>query len=214
MPFQVGTEFIFNSNFNTFFNDFTKQQNRFNNQLKQTQNNINNAFKPQTMIINAKDNATNKIKSIKNEVKDLAKVAAGITVGGTVAAGAGTKSLLEAGSKLERQEISIEHFVGVANKDKTAEQVKSMSGDYLKDLRKNADVTPFETNEVIQGGTRSLTIAGGDTKNAMELLKMAEDMAALNPEKTLSDAVEALADAKNGEFERINHGKIICALAA
>jgi hypothetical protein len=44
---------------------------------------------------------------------------------------------------------------------------------------------------------------GGDTKEAMGLVNLSEDMAALNPGKTISDAMEALADAKNGEFERL-----------
>ena len=53
-----------------------------------------------------------------------------------------------------------------------------MSADYLKSLRNNANATPFETREVIAAGTRALQIAGGNTKEAMGMVKLAEDMAA------------------------------------
>lgn len=121
------------------------------------------------------------------------------TIGGAVAGlgastGAGLLGMAKMGSDLEQQKISMTHFLGG---DKKA------SSDYLKQLRDNANATPFETGEVVQAGTRAVQIAEGDTTKGMEFVKLAEDMAALNPGKTISDAMEALADANMGEMERL-----------
>lgn len=93
--------------------------------------------------------------------------------------------------------------MGVGNKNKSSSELDNMSAKYLKELRENANATPFETGEVIAAGTRALQISGGDTKKAMEKVKLAEDMAALNPGKTISDAMEALADMEMGEYARL-----------
>ena len=74
---------------------------------------------------------------------------------------------------------------------------------YLGQLRKEADLTPFETGEVIQAGSRAIGLSGGDTKSAMEMVKLSEDMASLTPGKSVSDAMEAIADAQMGEMERL-----------
>ena len=108
---------------------------------------------------------------------------------------AGAGKVLQAGSDLEQQQISMTHFLGGDQKQSNA---------YLAQLRNNANATPFETGEVVQAGTRAVQIAGGDTKKGMEFVKLAEDMAALNPGKSISDAMEALADADMGEMERLN----------
>lgn len=140
----------------------------------------------------------NKIKGIGNGLSKLAKGAAiGVMAGGAMlgaGAMAGGKALWNSGSELEKQNISMEHFLG-GDKEK--------SSNYMKFLRTEANKTPFETGEVVAAGTRAIQIAGGDTKKGMELVKLAEDMAALNPEKTIFDAMEALADADLGEMERL-----------
>lgn len=115
----------------------------------------------------------------------------------------GIKNLVGPAMRLERYQVSMKHWVGVNNPGMSNAQIDKTSADYTKYLRKNANVTPFETNEVMSAGTRALTIAGGDIGKSKEMLKMAEDMAALNPEKTLTDAMEALADGAMGEMERL-----------
>lgn len=120
----------------------------------------------------------------------LAKLGAGaFTV-----TGAGVLGMAKMGSDLEVQKISMNHFLGGDSKKSDA---------YLKELRENANATPFETGEVVKAGTRAIQIADGDTKKGMDFVKLAEDMAALNPGKTISDAMEALADANLGEMERL-----------
>lgn len=148
-------------------------------------------------VIKIKDKVSSPIKKIKSSLLSMKGlvVAAGI--------GAAGKALFQQGAELEQQKISMKHFMGVGNKGKSDAQVTKMSNNYLKGLRDNANATPFETGEVIAAGTRSLQISGGNSKEAMKMVKLAEDMAAMNPGKTVGDAMEALADAKTGEMERL-----------
>lgn len=162
-------------------------------------------FKPALYL---KDKASNKISKIQKKLSKLAssKIAIGITagvVGGAALLGAATGGMLGSGMALEKQSIAMEHFIGVNNEDMSTTDVKKSRDSYMNDLRTNANATPFTTSEVISSGARAINVAGGDTKGAMELIKLAENMAALNPEKSLSDAMEAVADLKMGETERM-----------
>jgi hypothetical protein len=146
-------------------------------------------------IVALKDKASSMIGAIKSK---LSAFRAPITIAVTALV-TSVKSAMD----LEKQQISVSHFMGVNNKDKSAAQISKMSANYTKLLRDNANATPFTTNEVMAAGTRALQISKGSTKEAMKTLKLAEDMAALNPGKTVSDAMEALADADMGEMERL-----------
>lgn len=155
-------------------------------------------------VVKLKDAATKGLSSIGSKIKSLAKatvipVTAAVTISAVALTGA-----VKSGMELENQQISIEHFIGATNKDMDAAQVKAASNEYIEALRANSNATPFETGEVIQAGARAVSISGGDTDSAMEMVKLAEDMAAASGgTKTLSDAMEALADAKLGEMERL-----------
>lgn len=146
-----------------------------------------------------KDKTTSVISKIKSKISSIAKIA---TIPLAIAGGA-VGATLKSGMELEQQKISVRHFMGVGNKGKSNDQLDKMSSSYIKQLRDNANSTPFETGEVISAGTRALQIEGGNVGNAMDTVKLAEDMAAMNPEKSVSDAIEALADAKVGEMERL-----------
>lgn len=148
-------------------------------------------------VVKIKDKTTAFFSKIKNNFLNLKTLAAGVI------AGIGVSKIIGSGAELEKQIISMEHFIGVNNKDLDTSGVKEISDAFLKELRNNAKVTPFSSSEVIAAGTRALGITSGDTKEAMELVKIAEDMAALTPGKTIEMAMEALADAKNGEMERL-----------
>lgn len=135
------------------------------------------------------------LSGIKSKLTSLKGALSGVLpMLGVAGLTAGAGKVLQAGSDLEQQQISMTHFLGGDQKQSDA---------YLAQLRNNANATPFETGEVVQAGTRAVQIAGGDTKKGMELVKLAEDMAALNPGKSISDAMEALADADMGEMERL-----------
>lgn len=150
-------------------------------------------------VVLAKDKATSVIKGLGGKLAGIAK---GVTIPLAIAVAGGTAAV-KSGMELEQQQISMKHFMGVGNKGKSDKEIQGMSDKYLKDLRANANATPFETGEVIAAGTRSLQIAGGNTKDAMKMVKLAEDMAAMNPGKSVSDAMEALADMNMGEYARL-----------
>lgn len=152
--------------------------------------------------------AIDKTKSgITSAVKGLASVAKKIAIPVTVVATAVTAGLgasVKQGMDLEQQQISIEHFIGATNKDYGEAQIKEAAQTFTEQLRQNANATPFETGEVISAGSRAVSITQGNTKEAMSLVKLAEDMAAASGgTKSISDAMEALADAKMGEMERL-----------
>ncbi len=171
----------------------TEKLNRIKSNLKAV-----GKFVAKPLII-AKDKATSVIKKIGGGLKSLAK---GLAIPVTIATAA-VGATLKGGMDLEKQQISMRHFMGVGNKGKSNAELDKMSSSYLNDLRNNANATPFETGEVISAGTRALQIAGGNTKDAMGMVKLAEDMAALNPGKTVGDAMEALADMNIGEMARL-----------
>ncbi|WP_010500661.1 hypothetical protein [Paenibacillus elgii] len=161
---------------------------------------------PYTVTVRLKDGVSTGLGKIRSSLSFLEtplKVGAGLAAAGVVAAGAGMAEALKGAAELERFQISMEHFIGVNNKKMSKEEVKKKADDFIIALRKNADTTPFETGEVIKTGTRAVGIAGGDTKQAMSLVKLSEDMAALTPGKTLEDAIEAIADLMTGETERM-----------
>ncbi|UEL47358.1 hypothetical protein [Terrisporobacter hibernicus] len=150
-------------------------------------------------VVLLRDKATSAIKKVSKSIKSIAKK---VTIPIALAAGA-VGATVKSGMELEQQQISMRHFMGVGNKGKSSGELDTMSSSYLKSLRDNANATPFETGEVIGAGTRALQIAGGNSKDAMQMVKLAEDMSALNPGKTVGDAMEALADANVGEMERL-----------
>lgn len=180
-----------------------------------------------------KERVTEKLRTVKNKLKSVGKmvvspvvkiknaIGAGIGKIKTILGGltktvmipvaiaatagvAGTTKILGAGFELEKQKLSMEHFIGATNKDLGIEEVKQVAENFTEELRKNANATPFETGEVIQAGSRAIAIANGNTAEAMSLVKLAEDMAAASGgTKSISDAMEALADAKLGEMERL-----------
>lgn len=123
---------------------------------------------------------------------------------GAVVAGAGAlkvvKDSLKGASDIEQNTTAMEHFIGLTQ---GAEKAKEATKSYVEYLEKNATLTPFETGDVMNAGRRLINVTSGDIDQAKQLLTVSENMAALNPGKSLMDAVEALADMKTGEMERM-----------
>ena len=157
-----------------------------------------------TPLIKIKDATAAGISKIHSKLKSLAKkTVIPVTVAATVATAALGASV-SSGMQLEQQQTAMSHFIQATNKDMTAQEVQAATDSYVKQLRENANATPFETSEVIQAGSRAVAITGGDTASAMDMVKLAEDMAAASGgTATVADAIEALADAKMGEMERL-----------
>lgn len=125
----------------------------------------------------------------------------GVVAGTAIAAGFGIA--IKSGLELEKQMASIQHFIGVNNKSMNQQQTTAATEKYIQEMRKYATATPFSSSDVMAAGSRAVGVAGGNTTMANELVKVAGDMAALTPGKTMMDAMEALADAKTGEMERL-----------
>ena len=142
------------------------------------------------IAINAKDKMSSMIGKLKGKLKGLAVIAGAIVIGGKLA----FDNMIKPGAELASQKVSMTHFMGGDQKG---------ADKYLQALRKEADRTPFGSQEVVQAGTRAIGLTSGNTSKAMELVKMSEDMASLTPGKTVMDAMEAIADAQMGEFERL-----------
>lgn len=141
---------------------------------------------------------------VGGQLKNLAKgVAIPITIAGGITAAA-LGATVNSGMQLEQQQVAMSHFIQATNKDWSTAQVQAETDSYIKQLRDNANATPFETGEVIQAGSRAVAISEGDTYSAMRMIELAEDMAAASGgTASISDAIEALADAKMGEMERL-----------
>ncbi|MHC6178641.1 transglycosylase SLT domain-containing protein [Clostridium sp. JNZ X4-2] len=152
-------------------------------------------------IIRAKDEASSVIKTVSDKLFNLKTTAAGIMLG--VGAKQVFDSTVGAGARLEQEQVAMKHFIGNNNKTASSSKVQSMTDSFINQLRVNANVTPFGTNEVLAAGRRAVNIVNGDTSKSMGLVNLAENMAALNPGKSVMDAMEALADLKTGEFERM-----------
>ena len=134
---------------------------------------------------------------VGNALKTSAQILANVTKAVAAAAGGLVFKGVMDGALNEQYEVSMLHFIQnaggtVDDRDK-----------YMNNAIKLANKTPFSTNEVLEAANRGIGVAGGNTEQASSLLKLAADMAALTPGKTVMDAMEALADLKLGERERM-----------
>lgn len=121
-------------------------------------------------------------------------------IGGITLATKGLTASFKGASDLEQNMISMEHFIGLTQ---GVEKAKSATKDYVEYLRQNANLTPFATTDVMSAGRRAVNISTGNIDQAKKLLGIAEDMASLNPGKSLMDAMEAIADLTTGDTERM-----------
>lgn len=103
-------------------------------------------------------------------------------------------STLGAAMTFQEQQVSMNHWLN--NNKKAVSEVISW-------LDKFAAKTPYEMADLFPAMTRGIGISNGDIKTAERLVSLATDMAALTPGKTVEDAMEALADAQMGEYERL-----------
>ena len=119
----------------------------------------------------------------------------GIAVG--IAAGGGGKTIFDAmigsNATLESQRITFNTMMGDVGK----------ATKLMNQLRGYAASTPFAQGDLIDGSKRLLRLTGENVDQNVKLVKLASQMAAINPDKTISDAAEAILDAEGLEFERL-----------
>lgn len=108
---------------------------------------------------------------------------------------------IKGAAAMERNVLSVEHLIAANNKGLPAEAVKKRAADYMKTYRSSPELASFDSVEVQKAGTRTIGIAMGDTVEANNLLRLAGDMAAVTPGKSLEDALDALAELKKGEAD-------------
>ncbi|MDQ0060123.1 phage tail protein [Paenibacillus harenae] len=85
----------------------------------------------------------------------------------------------------------------------SAADLQKKFDDYWKALRENAQTTAFSADKVMEGGMIAVKLTKGDTAKAMQLVKLAEDMAAFNPGKSVSEAMEAIEAAKDKDYKKL-----------
>lgn len=150
--------------------------------------------------VRVRDKVSNVIKGIKGKFEELKPLTSGImSMGPTILKGAA--DALESGATLEQQQLAVKHSISMNNPGKSTVDVAGISTGFLNDLKNNANDTHILNSDVVSAGASAVSVTGGDTKGAMDLVKLSEDMAALNPGKTISEAMGALASAKNGSME-------------
>lgn len=144
------------------------------------------------VTIKAKDLTFNTLSSIKSNLLSLQGVAAmAITAIGVGKVGTAT---LGAAMDFEAQAVSMEHWL---------KGDKQKSDQFIKWLDVLAAKTPFEMADIFPAGARAVGVSDGELGMAKQLVTLSADMAGLTPGKTIKDAMEALADAQMGEFERM-----------
>jgi hypothetical protein len=134
----------------------------------------------------------NKVQSMIGGLSSL--LMGGLAVGIT-AVGLGIKNMVAAGAKIEQTKVAFEVLLGSAEK----------AASTIKELRGFADVTPFDTDSVIEA-SRALIATGSAGNLLQKELQMAGDIAA-GTGKRLQDIVNIYAKVKRQgrlTFEEIN----------
>ncbi|MCR8645586.1 hypothetical protein NV379_23385 [Paenibacillus sp. N1-5-1-14] len=160
---------------------------------------ISFAKKPLILTLKVADYATQGIMKVVGFAKQIGTMIAPafIKIGDMIA---GTlKNAFNSGMELEQQQVVMDQVMKVNNPKMSEAGSQKASQEYMQELRDNAVSKSFNSSDVIAAGTKALKETGGDAKQAMEMVKLAENMAALNPEKKLSDAMKALGDLKSGD---------------
>ena len=142
-------------------------------------------------------NSTSLSSKLKSSLSGAASVAAGNLIAmGTAALGSavtsGVSSAVTSGSERQQYRTNMTYFLGDSDKANTM----------MKWASSNAAATQFSSSEVMAATSRAIQFSS-DTDEAKRFVQLAEDMASLTPGKTINDAIEALADAQMGEFERM-----------
>lgn len=148
--------------------------------------------RPYEVVIRARDMTANIFSRISRTLFSLQGMAA--VALGAFGAGKLTQATVGAAMTWETQAVSMEHWL---------KGNKALAKEVTGWLEQFAAATPFEMEDLFPAMTRAIGIAEGDIRMSERMVKLAADMAGLTPGKTVRDAMEALADAQMGEFERM-----------
>ncbi|KIL80735.1 transglycosylase SLT domain-containing protein [Bacillus badius] len=148
--------------------------------------------KSYNMTVRTIDFSTRTIGTVKRALFSLPSLVT-VTLA-VVGAGQLKDVTLGAAMNFEEYEVAMDHWLK-GNKKKSKALIDWMG--------RFADKTPFSSPDLFPALTRGIGVTEGNVKEAKKLLKIATDMAALTPGKTVGDAMEALSDAQMGEFARM-----------
>jgi hypothetical protein len=182
----LGASIKLKDQFSSTFSSLAKKTNSAEAKLKLLGRAV---FKP---TIRIKDEATKTIGSIKSSLTSLQGLAV-ITLGALGVGKLGEATFGQA-MDFEAQMVSMEHWL---------KGNKALAKEAVSWLDAFAAATPFEMGDLFPAMSRGIGVSNGDLKLAERLVTLSADMAALTPGKTVGDAMEALADAQMGEFERL-----------
>ncbi|MEM3453452.1 MAG: hypothetical protein QW835_07520 [Candidatus Hadarchaeum sp.] len=162
---------------------------RISGPLRTVERNLNRLSAVKKVTIEAVDRTTNLIKRITGTLTSPL----GLLGGGAGIYGIGKLTLGQA-MEFETRQVAMEHWL---------KGNKTLAKEVTSWLEQLAAATPFEMGDLFPAMSRAVGISDGDIKMAERMVKLATDMAGLTPGKTVQDAMEALADAQMGEFERM-----------
>jgi len=174
-----------------------------------------------TIVLEAQDRASQQLREVGQEVARLSQsvATAGRGLGGGLAAGisatADAMRLLQAAgaaaarvvgaitdqlregfganADLERATVAFTRFTG------SAEDAARVIGV----LRREAAVSPFDDREIIRAGSALISSARGSTEALLELVRVSEQLAVLDPLQGLEGGVFALREALSGDFQSL-----------
>lgn len=140
--------------------------------------------------LRAIDMATSTIRGIGRMITSIPAI---ITIAlSVVGVGKLKDATVGAAMSFEQYEVSMTHWLD-GNTEKAKELVKWM-GQF-------ADTTPFSSPDLFPALVEGVNISKGDISLAQRYLKIASDMAALTPGRSVEEAMLALSGANTGNFE-------------
>ncbi|MCG7410126.1 hypothetical protein MH117_22180 [Paenibacillus sp. ACRRX] len=152
------------------------------------------SVKPITIFFKAVDLTASAIASISKGIHSLLK---NIKFDKMLTDGIGFA--LNSAFDWERQGMSINHIMASSQPGKSAGTVQNEADDYLRMLDSNISNSPFDPDDMLKAGASALKMSAGDSTQAMTMLNLAKDMVAVNPAKSLEDALGALNELKIGK---------------
>ncbi|HWR60878.1 MAG TPA: hypothetical protein VN580_04665, partial [Clostridia bacterium] len=115
-------------------------------------------------------------------------------------------------SNFEQQELRYDHALSIFSPKKEADEIKAERENYMKQLMDSAVYDGFKIDDMFDAGITGLDITGGDTKKAMEYIKIAKNIVGWNPGSTVEEVMEALSSAKQGKLDELrSFGTVISA---
>lgn len=132
-------------------------------------------------------------RAVRGIFRAITSIPAMITIGlSIVGVGKLKEATVGAAMSFEGYETSMTHWLD-GNTKKAKELVGWMG--------KFADTTPFSSVDLFPALAQGVGISGGNVPEAQRMLKIAADMAALTPGRSVEDAMDALGGAQMGNFE-------------